>query len=456
MTPIRPTSKEEEAALEIVWRLRHAGCRAYWVGGCVRNRLLNLPPDDIDIATGARPHQVAEVFEHVRHVGAKFGVCLVNLFGVQTEVATFRSEGAYLDHRHPESVTFSGPEEDAARRDFTINALFFDPIEEHVIDYVGGQEDLRAGIVRCVGDADRRFEEDALRVLRAIRFAAGLAFQIEEKTWEALARHRRDLERISAERIRDELVRMLCGPHPGRALELLDESHVLDVVLPEVADLRDIPQPPQFHPEGDVWTHTKAAMDELRDPSTVLAMATLLHDVGKAPTYEEAVDRIRFNNHAEVGAQIAESVCRRLRFSAAETEAIVCMVRRHMAFMNLRDMRPAKLTRFLAAPTIDDEIEMHRADCAASHGGLENYEFARDELARAREEHREVLPPPLLRGDDLIAMGFQPGPVFSSILEAVQEQQLEGNLKSPEEARAWVAERFGGTLEKSNPDKPLR
>lgn len=442
MTQIRPTTPEEEAALEIVSRLRDAGFRAWWVGGCVRNRLLGLPAEDIDVATDARPDQIDKVFEHVRHVGAKFGVCLVPLFGVQTEVATFRTEGPYLDHRHPDSVTFCGPEEDAARRDFTINALFFDPIENEVIDYVGGQADLKARILRCVGEPGRRFEEDALRVLRAVRFAARLEFEIEAETFEALRRHAKDLNHISAERIRDELVRMMCGPHPGRALDLLERSGALDVVLPEVAALRGVAQPPQFHPEGDVWTHTKAAMDHLNEPSTVLAMATLLHDSGKPATFEEGSDRIRFNQHADVGAKIAADVCERLRFSAAETEAIVEMVRRHMTFMNLPDMRPARLARFLSAPTIDDELALHRADCLASHGGLQNYELARRALDTARAEHPNVLPPPLLRGDDLIAMGFKPGPVFAEILSAVEEQQLEGNLKSPDEAREFVKRKF--------------
>jgi poly(A) polymerase len=442
MTPISPASTDEQAALEIVWRLGEAGFRAYWVGGCVRNRLLGLPAEDIDIATDSRPDQVEEVFDRVRHVGAKFGVCLVSLYGVQTEVATFRTEGPYLDHRRPESVAFAGPEEDARRRDFTINALFFDPIEDRVIDYVGGRKDLEARVVRCVGNPDQRIEEDALRILRGIRFAARLKFEIEKRTFAALGRHARDLEHISAERIRDELVRMLTGPHPARALDLMDAAGALEVILPEVADMRGVAQPPQYHPEGDVWTHTKAALDALENPSPVLAMATLLHDVGKPPTYEEAPDRIRFHNHDDVGAEIAERVCRRLRFSNEEIEAIVSIVKRHMAFLNLQKMRPAKVARFLASPTIDDEIEMHRADCIASHGGLENYEFAREKLEEARTAHPEVLPPPLLTGDDLIKMGYKPGPVYSKILDAVEEQQLEGNLGSREEAKKWVMEQF--------------
>ncbi len=442
MTPILPASTDEEAALEIVRRLTKAGFFAYWVGGCVRNRLLGLPAEDIDIATNARLDQVEKVFDKVRRVGAKFGVCLVSLYGVQTEVATFRTEGPYLDHRRPESVVFAGPEEDARRRDFTINALFFDPIEERVIDYVGGRKDLEARLVRCVGDPGQRIEEDALRILRGIRFAARLEFEIEKRTFAALRRHAKDLEHISAERIRDELVRMLTGPHRARALDLMEAAGALAVILPEVADMRGVAQPPQYHPEGDVWTHTKAALDALENPSPVLAMATLLHDVGKPVTYEEAPDRIRFHNHDDVGAEIAEQVCRRLRFSNEEIDAIVAIVRRHMAFLNLQKMRPAKVARFLASPTIDDEIEMHRADCIASHGGLENYEFARSKLEEARAEHPEILPPPLLTGDDLIGMGYKPGPVFSKILDAVQEQQLEGGLGSSKAAKKWVMEQF--------------
>ncbi len=442
MTPIKPSSTEEEAALEIVWRLRHGGFRAYWVGGCVRNRLLGLPADDFDVATDARPHQITELFTKVRLVGARFGVCIVSLYGVDTEVATFRKEGPYFDHRHPDLVEFSGPQEDARRRDFTINALFLDPAEEQVIDFVGGRADLQNRIIRCVGDPDKRLQEDALRVLRAIRFAARLGFDIERGTFDALRRHARDLNLISPERIRDELVRMVCGPHPARALDLMSETGVLDVVLPEVGDLRGVEQPPQFHPEGDVWTHTKAALEALKNPTLVLAMATLLHDVGKAPTFAAGPDRIRFNSHADVGAQMAEMICRRLRFSAAETECIAAIIRRHMVFMNIQKMRPAKLARFLAAPTIDDEIQLHRADCVASHGGLENFEFAERSLDEARTQHPQVIPPPLITGDDLIEMGFEPGPIFSKILRCVEDRQLEGALKTPESARAFVQKQF--------------
>ncbi len=448
MTPIKPNSTEEEAALEIVWRLRHGGFRAYWVGGCVRNRLLGLPADDFDVATDARPHQITDLFTKVRLVGARFGVCIVSLYGVDTEVATFRKEGPYLDHRHPELVEFSGPEEDARRRDFTINALFFDPAEEQVVDYVGGRADIEGRVIRCVGDPDQRLQEDALRVLRAVRFAARLEFEIERATVDALRRHARDLNLISPERIRDELVRMVCGPHPARALDLMSDTGVLEVVLPEVADLRGIPQPPEFHPEGDVWTHTKAALEALRNPTPVVATATLLHDVGKAPTFAAGPDRIRFNSHADVGAQMAEMICRRLRFSAAETEAIVAIIRRHMVFMNIQDMRPAKLARFLAASTIDDELELHRADCVASHGGMGNFEFAERSLREARMKHPEVIPPPLINGDDLIDLGFQPGPIFTKILRAVEDRQLEGSLKTPESARAFVLQQFAANRTK--------
>lgn len=454
MSPLIPATPAESAALEIVWRLRHAGHRAYWAGGCVRDRLLGLPSKDIDVATDATPSRILELFEKVLLVGARFGVCVVVQGDVQTEVATFRTEGDYRDHRHPEHLDFAGPEEDARRRDFTINALFFDPITEQVYDYVGGREDLVARRVRCVGDAEQRLAEDALRILRAVRFAARLDFQIEAETWEALRRRATDLRAISPERIRDELVLMLRGPRPAMALEQLRLCGALEIFLPEVAALHGVPQPSEYHPEGDVWEHTRQCLEQLDAPSTILAMATLLHDVGKPVTFQRAPDRIRFNNHAEVGAQMAEAICRRLRFSTAECEAITHLVRRHMVFMDIQRMRPAKLTRFLASSTIDDDLALHRTDCLASHGGLENYHWVAQRLAEARAAHPDILPPPLLTGDDLIALGYAPGPLFSEILKALEEQQLDGRITTPQAAREWVRESYPLPLSRPFPQAP--
>ncbi len=447
-----PHSAAERAALAIVRRLRAAGHEAYWVGGAVRNRLLDLPAEDVDIATSAAPADVAALFGESRFVGAKFGVCLVSIAegeGKESgeggappvcEVATFRREGPYSDHRRPDSVEPGTPAEDALRRDFTVNALLLDPLDGRVIDYVGGLADLRGRRIRCVGAPDDRFAEDALRVLRAVRFAARLAFEIEPGTWDALRRHAPDLQLISAERLREELVRMMCGPHPGRALDLLFDAGILAVILPEVAAMRDCPHTPDFHPEGGVWEHTKLCLERMpAAPSPTLAMAVLLHDIGKPATIERlAGGKLRFPGHAGVGARMAEEICRRLRFSNAEIEAIVAIVGRHMHFVQIREMRPGRRARFLAAPTIADDLEMHRIDCEASHGDLSVYHWVQGELEAARSAGRAVLPPPMLNGEDLIAMGYRPGPLFSEILAALPEAQIEGKIATADEARHWV------------------
>jgi tRNA nucleotidyltransferase/poly(A) polymerase len=439
--PEHGKSLTEQVAHETVVRLREHGYEAYWVGGCVRNMLLGLPAEDIDIATNARPEATMQLFPRTIPVGVRFGVILVVQNDVQLEVATFRSDGMYLDYRHPQEVHFSTAREDALRRDFTMNALFYDPLEKRIIDFVGGEEDLKAGIIRGIGNPGERFREDALRMLRAIRFATRFGFTIEPTTWAALCESASLITQISADRIREELIKIFCGPKAGRALELMDQSGLLKEILPEVAQLKGIPQPPSFHPEGDVFTHTVVGMNLLDNPTPTLAFGFLLHDVGKFPTYEEA-DRARFNYHDKVGAEIADGICRRLNFSSADRNKIVELVERHMKFLHIREMRQAKLKRFLASPTIAEDLELHRIDCLASHADLENYNFCKEKLEEFAREEEELIPPPLITGDDLIDAGYKPGPLFKEILNTVAEHQLEGTFKSKRQALNFVKRKY--------------
>ncbi|MDR5683883.1 MAG: CCA tRNA nucleotidyltransferase [Armatimonadota bacterium] len=433
-----------EAARAVVRRLRDAGHEAYWAGGCVRDMLLGRRPKDYDVATSARPEQILSLFPGSASVGAAFGVVQVPLDGARVEVATFRDEGPYLDGRHPASVTFADARADVARRDFTINGLLYDPLTDRVVDWVDGRRDLEARRVRTIGDPAARFQEDRLRMLRAVRLAAELDFETEPQTLAAIRRFADRIRTVSAERIRDELVRIFTGPHPGAGLRRLDESGLLIHILPEVAAMKGIPQPSEFHPEGDVFEHTARTLDALRSPGVVLAFGALLHDVGKPRTYQVR-DRIRFDRHDEVGARIAEEVLRRLRFSARETEAIVELVREHMRFKEIPRMREAKRRRLFARPDFDDHLELHRADCLASHKDLTTYEWV--QRARAALAPEEIRPPRLITGDDLIAMGMRPGPAFARILETVADAQLEGRVRSREEAlelAARVAAEIGG------------
>ncbi len=427
-------------ALEVVRRLRGAGFAAYWVGGCVRDLEMGQDPHDYDIATDARPAQITALFEHAVLVGAQFGVVIVFLDGRGYEVATFRTEGPYLDGRRPSSVRFVTAEEDVRRRDFTINGLLYDPVTKSTLDYVGGREDIARTVVRTIGDPAARFAEDRLRMLRAIRLATQLDFGIDADTFAAIHDQAGSILQVSAERIRDELLRLLVAPARGRGVELLDESGLLDAVLPEVSALRGVEQPPEFHPEGDVLTHTELALVQLRDPSAELALATLLHDIGKPPTFERAPDRIRFNGHAEVGALMAGEICRRLRLSGDQAARVVALVGGHLRIKDLPQMRPAKAQRFLLQPDAADHLELHRADCLASHGDLEIYEWATKE--RAALLARRPSMPRLLTGDDLIAMGYRPGPQFSAMLEAVEDAQLEGAIATRDDALALVQREF--------------
>jgi putative nucleotidyltransferase with HDIG domain len=430
----------KEAAIGIARQLREVGYVAYFAGGCVRDMVRGVEPHDYDIATTATPEQVQKLFPRTVPVGAQFGVVLVLEDGHQFEVATFRSDDAYVDGRRPTSVRYGSPQEDARRRDFTINGLFFDPVTNAIIDYVEGRADIGRRVVRTIGEARERFEEDKLRMLRAIRFAANLGFEIEERTFSVLKEMSEKIQVVSAERIREELVKIFTRPNPGQGLELLFESGLLEQVLPEIAAMKGVEQPPDFHPEGDVFAHTRLMLDLLPpNPGVVLSFAVLLHDVGKPPTFERAPDRIRFNEHDRVGAELAEQILRRLRFSNDEIAKIVVCVREHMRMQFVKEMRPAKVKRILARNTFADELELHRIDCEASHRNLENYEFLKAKSAELPPA--VVKPAPLLTGHDLLAVGLKPSPLVGRILREIEELQLEERLKSREEALAYAKHR---------------
>ncbi len=432
----------ESAARHIVRRLREAGHQALFAGGCVRDALMGKTPHDFDIATSARPEQVQALFPRTVPVGVQFGVVLVIENGQEYQVATFRSDGTYLDGRHPQSVTFSSAEEDARRRDFTVNGLFYDPIDEKVLDFVGGRQDLETRTLRAIGSPAERFAEDKLRLLRGVRFAAALDFTIETETWTAIRAGATTIRDVSAERLRDELVKIFTSPRRVRGFDLLDASGLMAVILPEMVPLKGCEQPPDFHPEGDVFVHTRLMLSLLPETVSIpLVFATLFHDLGKPPTMQrDETGRIRFNGHESVGAEMTEKIMRRLRFSNEEIEATVAMVQNHMVFKDVQNMRVARLKRFMARPTFDDELELHRVDCLASHGLLDNFEF----LNRRRQDFASepLIPPPLITGHDLIGMGWKPGPKFKTVLDAVQVRQLEGTLQTREEALSWVKREF--------------
>ncbi len=429
----------QKAARRIVEKLRSRGHEAFFAGGWVRDHLLRRASRDVDIATSAKPDEVMRIFPHSTPIGAAFGVVQVRMYNRSFEVTTFRREGNYLDGRHPSAVTFSSPEQDALRRDFTINGLFFDPVGGRVIDFVRGRVDLIHRLIRTIGDPYERFEEDRLRLIRAVRFACSLEFQIVPETWEALRRLAPKILDVSWERIRDELIKILTGPAPDRGLDLLHESGLLREILPEVEAMRGVEQPPEFHPEGDVFIHTRMALRMLRKPSAVLALGTLLHDVGKPPTYAVR-ERIRFDGHVEVGMRLAEDICHRLRMSNDDTARVVALVQHHLRFMHVMEMRQSTLTRFLRLPYFEDHLEMHRVDCLSSHRDLEYYRYCEKKLRELRLQPQPL--PPLINGDDLIGMGYQPGPAFREILVAVEDLQIENVLKSREEALEYVKSKF--------------
>ena len=466
-----PASRQFEAALGIIEKLRSEGHQAYLAGGCVRDLVLGREPLDYDVATSATPDVVLDMFPRTFAVGAHFGVVLVAACGAAetlhdgsseelqglkpTEVATFRCDGAYSDGRHPDGVRYTqSAEEDVNRRDFTINGLLMDPLAlktgnsstglptAGVLDYVGGLADLDAGLIRAIGDARRRFEEDHLRMLRAVRFAARFGFALEAETLRAIRALAPRIHAVSRERIRDELTRMLTEGHARRAFELLDDTGLLAEVLPEVARMRGVEQPPQFHPEGDVWIHTLLLLGQLPEGcAATLAWGALLHDIGKPPTFKRAPDRIRFDGHVEIGMVIGAEICRRFRFSNEQTRQVVALIENHMRFADAPRMKDSTLKRFFRLECFDEHLALHRMDCLAAHGNLDIYHYVRERRAAMPEE--TVRPKPLLTGRELIAAGYAPGPRFKEMLTAVEDAQLEGAIATPEEAMALVRERFG-------------
>ena len=455
-------AKQFEAALRIVKALRAEGYEAYLAGGCVRDLLLGREPADCDVATSATPDVVLDLFPRTFAVGAHFGVVLVapeaEDAGFVTEVATFRSDLSYSDGRHPDAVRYTKTaKEDVRRRDFTINGLLLDParlsevepgraaeragLRVAVLDYVGGLADLDAGLVRAIGRPEQRFEEDHLRMLRGVRFAARFGFELEVETKRAIRSLASRVQAVSRERVRDELTRMLTEGHARRALELLDETGLLNEVLPEVARMKGVEQPPQFHPEGDVWVHTLMLLKQLEPGcSMTLAWGALLHDVGKPPTFRRAPDRIRFDNHVEIGIAMGAEICRRLRFSNDETRQVLELIENHMRFMDAERMKASTLKRFFRLERFEEHLALHRMDCMASHGNLDTWTFARERFGSMPVE--VVRPAPLITGRELIAAGYKPGAGFREMLRTAEDAQLEGTVATAEEALKLVREKF--------------
>jgi poly(A) polymerase len=439
-------------SISIIETLRQRGFQAYLAGGCVRDLLLNREPADYDVATNATPAQVMEIFPDTYAVGERFGVVLVPIpeghrenavpKADTIEVATFRADIGYSDGRHPDEVRFSqSPKEDVIRRDFTINGMMLDPLTNYVLDFVGGRSDLKTKLIRAIGDPDLRFNEDKLRMLRAVRFAARFEYEIEPSTLAAIQRHASEIQLVSRERVRDELTKMLIEGHARRAFLLLDQTDLLEAVLPEISRMKGVQQPPEFHPEGDVFVHTLLALDYLPSPCpATLAWGTLLHDVGKPTTFRVAADRIRFDDHVDVGVVIAKGICHRMRFSKNETEQILALIKNHMRFGHVSRMKDSTLKRFMRLPEFEEHMALHRADSLASHGNLSTYEFLNDKLKEIPGQ--EIRPSVLLNGDDLIAAGYRPGPRFRQILDAVEDAQLDGQLGSRDAALEYVAREF--------------
>jgi poly(A) polymerase len=452
----------KDFATSIIQTLCQHGFQAYLAGGCVRDLLLKREPADYDIATSATPTQVMNIFPETYAVGAQFGVVLVpfpvasslsplvvlssveasNSKSSAVEVATFRSDLGYSDGRHPDEVRFSkDPRDDVARRDFTINGMMLDPVSGEVLDFVGGSEDLEAGIVRAIGDPEQRFAEDKLRMLRAVRFAARFNFAIEARTQAAIQRLAHEIHIVSRERVRDELTKMLIEGHARRAFLLLDENGLLKEILPEISAMKGVEQPPEFHPEGDVFVHTLLLLDNLPDPCPpTLAWGALLHDVGKPATFRRAPDRIRFDGHVDVGVKITEEICERLRFSNHDAAQVLALVDNHMRFGHVTRMKESTLKKFLRIPHFDEHLALHRADSLASHRNLATYELIREKLTEIPPE--KMRPAGLVTGNDLIAAGYEPGPRFREILEAVEDAQLEGRLLSSDAAMEFVKREF--------------
>ena len=454
---INLASDKAREATRIARALRAQGHSAYLVGGCVRDLLLNREPADFDVATSATPQQVMQIFPQTYAVGAQFGVVLVPVRhdfngerdNYSIEVATFRSDGAYSDGRHPDEVQFSKDARlDVQRRDFTINGLLLDPETNEILDYVEGRADLQRGIVRTIGEPHQRFAEDKLRMLRAVRFAARFGYTIDDKTFAAIRELAPQIHQVSHERVRDEILKMLTEGHARRAFELLDETTLLEQVLPEIKKMQGVAQPPQYHPEGDVWVHTLMLLEGLpAGSSKTLALGALLHDVGKPPTFRVAPDRIRFDGHAEIGTKMAEEICRRFRLSNEDTEQVMALVANHMRFGSVAQMKESTLKRFFRLPEFEEHLELHRLDCSSSHRDLSLYEFAKEKFHTMPQE--QIRPEPLITGDDLIAAGYQPGPMFKELLAAVEDAQLEGAISTKEEAMGLVAGLIHAIIQKN-------
>lgn len=439
------TDPKARSAYEIVKTLHGQGHTAYFAGGCVRDFLRKQRTEDFDVATTAKPEEVERLFPKTVPVGKQFGVILVIRDEVPFEVATFRAEGGYADGRHPSEVSFTVPEEDAKRRDFTVNGLFYDPITKKVFDFVGGEADLKKRIIRAIGDPEARFREDKLRLLRAIRFASTLDFEIEEKTWKAVCDHAGEIHAVSSERIREELAKIFTRPGSARGFKLLSDSGLMREILPEVEAMKKVEQPEKFHPEGDVFEHTRLLFTNLKPPvSEVLAFSALFHDVGKPKTQAIRKGRLTFYEHSEEGSEIARDIMRRLRFSNETIEGVYECVRNHMKFMDVKKMRAGKLKMFISRPTFSEEMELHRIDCLASHGMLDNYEFLQQKLTEYSKE--ELKPKPLVNGNDLIGLGMKPGPQMKPVLEELYELQLEGVHKDRAQALAWARRKLSSTI----------
>jgi poly(A) polymerase len=448
----------KDFAISIIRTLHDHGHQAYLVGGCVRDLLLGREPADYDVATSARPNEVANIFYDSYAGGAQFGVILVPApkdscddGNHVIEVATFRSDIGYSDGRHPDQVRFTNvPREDAGRRDFTINGMMLevteagtlpDPITAGLKDYVEGRKDLQAKIIRTIGRPEQRFAEDKLRMLRAVRFAARFGYSIERQTLAAIQKLAPQIHQVSSERVRDELTKMLTEGKAGQAFLLLDATGLLREVLPEIAAMKGVEQPPEFHPEGDVFVHTLLLLEKLPEPCpAALAWGALLHDVGKPPTFRVAPDRVRFDGHVEVGVKMAEEICRRLRFSNHDTEQILALINNHMRFAFAPRMKESTFKKFVRMPRFEEHLELHRLDCQGSHGDLRTYNFVRERIAAIPPEI--IRPAPLIGGDDLIAAGYEPGPRFKEILSLVEDAQLEGRLQSRESAMEYVRREF--------------
>jgi poly(A) polymerase len=430
-----------ERAITVVKRLREAGYESYFAGGCVRDMLLGKPPQDFDVTTNARPEDIRELFAHTVPVGAQFGVMLVLIDGEPFEVATFRHDGPYLDGRRPSEVRYGTVSEDILRRDFTINGMIYDPVEDRLIDRVGGRADLEARIIRAIGDPRRRFEEDRLRMVRAIRFAAGLDFTIEENTFKAIRDLAMTITDISWERIGDELTRILTEGGARKGFELLDATGLLKILLPEIEAMKGVEQSPDYHPEGDVFTHTMLTLSHLDSATETLAFGCLLHDVGKPVCIRRDGGRLTFYGHTETGADMAVEVLKRLKRSRASWERVAYLVRNHLRHTQAPAMRLSTLKRFLGEPGIEELLELTRIDALSSNGDLQYYRFCMEKAAELKCE--EIHPEPLLRGRDLIEMGLVPGPMFHDILAQVEEAQLGGELSSREQALEWVRHNYG-------------